>query len=81
MSGRNSGEEGRETRRKLFLKKVREGAEEKRWKDRGGDEEIMRCIWVAEERRREERIRREALGLDAEILEEEELSLGEYLIG
>ncbi|KAG4429932.1 hypothetical protein IFR05_014593 [Cadophora sp. M221] len=72
MSGRGSGDEGRETRRKLFLKRVREGGEEKKWASRGGDEEIMRCLWVAEERRRVERQRREAMGIEGPMEEEEE---------
>jgi hypothetical protein len=32
--------DGRETRRKLFLRKVREESEEKRWVARGGDDEV-----------------------------------------
>ncbi len=32
--------DGRETRRKLFLKKVRDESEEKRWNARGGDDEV-----------------------------------------
>ena len=72
MSARGSGDEGRETRRKLFLKRVREGSEEKRWAGRGGDEEIMRCLWVAEERRRVERQRREAMGIEVPMEEEED---------
>lgn len=71
MSGRN-GDGDRETRRKLFLKKVRDGSEDKRWKERGGDEEIMRCLWVAEERRREERRQREAMGIEGPLPEEED---------
>lgn len=74
IHGRGSAEEGRETRRKLFLKNVREAREEKKWQNRGGDDEIMRCIWVAEQRRLQERMRQEAIGIDAPI-EEEELSL------
>jgi len=54
------GEEGRETRRKLFLKKVKEGSEEKRWQKRGGDDEMMRTIFMLEQRRETERRRREA---------------------
>lgn len=80
MSGRGNGDEGRETRRKLFLKKVREGSEEKRWADRGGDEEIMRCLWVAEERRRAERQKREAMGIEGPPEEDEKdqmMGLGE----
>ena len=61
------------------MKRVREDSDDKRWKARGGDDEMMRSIWIAEQRRREERQRREAMGLDALPVEEEEefLSLGE----
>ncbi|PQE30475.1 hypothetical protein CJF32_00010238 [Rutstroemia sp. NJR-2017a WRK4] len=52
--------DGRETRRKLFLRRVREDSEEQRWKARGGDDEILRTIWTAEQRRRAERQAREA---------------------
>lgn len=58
------------------MKKVREDSEDKRWKARGGDDEMMRSIWISEQRRREERQRREAMGLDAAGEEEEFLSLG-----
>ena len=68
-----NADEGREARRKLFLKKVREGSEEKRWRDRNsgmseGEDEVLRAIWVAEERRREEERRWEAsvLGVEGE---------------
>lgn len=78
LASRPSSNEGRETRRKLFLKMVRETADEKRWKDRGvggdkGEEELLRCIWMQEERKREEGRRREArllLGGEPEIEEE-----------
>ncbi len=33
--------DGRETRRKLFLKKVREDSEDKRWDARGGEDEVI----------------------------------------
>jgi len=73
----NTDSDKRETRRKLFLKKVKETAEEKRWKDRGGDEEMMRQVWVLEERRRGERLRGETeflrAGEDVTVEEEEEL--------
>ena len=54
-------------------------SEDKRWNARGGDDEMMRTIWIAEQRRREEGQRREAIGLDALPVEGEEefLSLGE----
>lgn len=58
------------------MKKVREDSEDKRWKARGGDEEMMRAIWVSEQKRREETQRREALGLDAVVREGDILSLG-----
>lgn len=60
--GRNAGD-GRETRRTLFLKKIKEDREEKRWQGRGGDDEVMRVIWVAEERRRREVVEQEANNL------------------
>ncbi|KAG0652119.1 hypothetical protein D0Z07_0986 [Hyphodiscus hymeniophilus] len=75
----STGTDGRETRRKLFLKKVREDSEEKRWKARGGDDEMMRSIWISEQRRREEKQRREAIGLDAPLEEEYSLSLDEIM--
>lgn len=65
-------DDGRETRRKLFLKRVRQGSEAKRWEARGGDDEMMRSIWLSEERRRVERIAREASYLPASQDEEEE---------
>jgi len=72
-----NADEGREARRKLFLKRVREGSEEKRWRDRNsgfgeGEDEMLRSIWVAEERRREESRRREAMGIVAEVGDEED---------
>jgi hypothetical protein len=84
-----SGDEGRETRRKLFLKRVRDVADEKRWKERGicgnagkGDkeeEEILRCIWLQEERKRDEKKRKEALGVLDPAVEEEEAGLDEMM--
>ncbi|KAI9642798.1 hypothetical protein NHQ30_008531 [Ciborinia camelliae] len=69
--------DGRETRRKLFLRKVREDSEEKRWKARGGDDEMMRTIWIAEQRRRAERQARDAQGwaVDAEANDEQDMEL------
>jgi hypothetical protein len=67
-------QDGRETRRKLFLKRVRDGASERRY---GGEEEMMRRIWVAEERRIEEERRREAMGMEVRVEEVEEDAVGE----
>ncbi|KAG9245054.1 hypothetical protein BJ878DRAFT_503359 [Calycina marina] len=67
--------EGRETRRKLFLKKVKEGSEEKRWQKRGGDEEMMRTIFQLEERRERERRRREADLVEVRGVEEMEMDM------
>ena len=36
----------------MFLKKVRDGSEEKRWRDRKEGEEMMRVLWIGEERER-----------------------------
>ena len=37
---RNENDNGRETRRKLFLRRVRQDSEDKRWEKRGGDDEV-----------------------------------------
>jgi hypothetical protein len=60
---------------------VKEGAEEKRWKDRGGDDEMMRAIWILEEKRRVERQRRETEGVVGNLGGEEdgEMSLDEIM--
>jgi hypothetical protein len=44
--------DGRETRRKLFLKNVRDSREDKKWKDRKAGDEMMRVLWIGEERER-----------------------------
>ncbi len=72
-----NADEGREARRKLFLKRVREGSEEKKWRDRNsglveGEDEVLRAIWLAEERRREEARRIEESILGVGIGQEEE---------
>jgi hypothetical protein len=88
LNNRNSGSEGRETRRKLFLKRVRDVADNKRWKERGigtnpEEEEILRCIWMQEERKREDRRRREASGIAEPAFEdvEEEIDADEVMAG
>lgn len=63
--------DGRETRRKLFLRRVREDSEDKRWKARGGDDEMMRTIWIAEQRRRAERQARDAQGWAVDVDEQD----------
>lgn len=77
-----NADEGREARRKLFLKRVREGSEEKKWRDRNsglveGEDEVLRAIWLAEERRREDARRIEESVLGVGIGEEEEEIVGE----
>lgn len=42
---RDEKDGGRETRRKLFLKRVREDSEDKRWDKKGGDDEVGRVAW------------------------------------
>src|SRR5690349_21582989 len=37
---KNGGDNGRETRRNLFLRRVRQDSEDKRWERRGGDDEV-----------------------------------------
>ncbi|KAF7896310.1 hypothetical protein EAF00_006324 [Botryotinia globosa] len=63
--------DGRETRRKLFLRRVREDSEDRRWKARGGDDEMMRTIWIAEQRRRAERQARDAQGWAVDVDEQD----------
>ena len=65
-----SREDNRETRRKLFLKRVKQGSEDKRWNDRGGEEEIMRVLWLGEERRRLEGLRAAGVFGGAEEVDE-----------
>lgn len=77
-----NADEGREARRKLFLKRVREGSEEKKWRDRNsglveGEDKVLRAIWLAEERRREDARRIEESVLGVGIGEEEEEIVGE----
>lgn len=69
-------EEGRETRRKLFLKKVREESEDKKWdrRNRGNEDELMRVLWVGERGREKEWRREEARRV--ELVGEE--NLGEF---
>lgn len=65
------GDDGRETRRNLFLKKVRESSEDKKWAMRGGEDEMMRTIWIAEQRRLAEKRTKEAMAVPTEREEEE----------
>jgi hypothetical protein len=48
--------DARETRRKLFLKNVRDSREDKKWQDRKGGDEMMRVLWIGEERERARRL-------------------------
>ncbi|KAL0638524.1 hypothetical protein Q9L58_002460 [Maublancomyces gigas] len=67
-----SREKGREARRNLFLKKVRTGREDKIIKSRGGEDEMMRLIFVSEQKRWEATQARAAATIST-IYEEEEL--------
>ncbi|EPQ63461.1 Bgt-2853 [Blumeria graminis f. sp. tritici] len=71
--------EGREARRNLFFKKIKEATDEKRWRERKGgfcegDEEILRSLWLAEKRRWKQQREKEALSWDCgkEFEEDEE---------
>jgi hypothetical protein len=48
--------DARETRRKLFLKNIRASREDKKWHDRKGGDEMMRVLWIGEERERARRL-------------------------
>ncbi|KAI5820483.1 hypothetical protein BZA77DRAFT_239516 [Pyronema omphalodes] len=67
---KTSSEEQRNARRNLFLKKVQRGREEQAWKQRGGEDEIMRMIFVAEHKRREASLEKQASKIST-IYEEE----------
>lgn len=91
----HSREEGREARRNLFLKKVRDARDEKLLKARGGEDEVltsisfqldlflltqtfcqmMRLIFVSEQKRWEASQARTAASIPT-IYEEEELGMG-----
>jgi len=71
----HSREEGREARRNLFLKKVRDARDEKLLKARGGEDEMMRLIFVSEQKRWEASQARTAASIPT-IYEEEELGMG-----
>lgn len=82
IHGRGEGN-GRETRRKLFLKKVKEDRDEERWQRRMGDgdeEELMRVLWLEEERSRLERKGREAewMGLNLDWIDEDSIEDESY---
>ncbi|RKF82505.1 hypothetical protein GcM3_024032 [Golovinomyces cichoracearum] len=62
----SNSEEDRKTRRKLFLNRVKEASKDKRWREREGgfsemDGEFLRKLWLAEKKRRQEQLRKEAL--------------------
>ncbi|KAI5854425.1 hypothetical protein BZA05DRAFT_317171, partial [Tricharina praecox] len=65
-----------ESRRTLFLKKVQSAREEAAWQARGGQDEIMRMIFVAEQKRWRAS-QEKAAGRIATIREEEEDDEGE----
>ncbi|KAI0134086.1 hypothetical protein BJ170DRAFT_183828 [Xylariales sp. AK1849] len=49
---RQSRENGQESRRKLFLKNVRQRADDKQWGRRGGDQEVLKLEWATLDQRR-----------------------------
>ncbi|KAH0543854.1 hypothetical protein FGG08_001893 [Glutinoglossum americanum] len=69
----HNSDHDRERRRNLFLKKVSEESSDQKWKARGGDEEIMRSIYVSEQRRWEAAQARIAKELQASQEEDEDI--------
>ncbi|KAI1850582.1 hypothetical protein JX265_004292 [Neoarthrinium moseri] len=49
---RQSRETAQESKRRLFLKGVRQRADDKAWERRGGDQEVLKLEWSALDRRR-----------------------------
>ncbi|KXJ87691.1 hypothetical protein Micbo1qcDRAFT_207888 [Microdochium bolleyi] len=48
---RQSRETAQDSRRKLFLKNVRQRADDKSWERRGGDQEVLRLEWAVMDRK------------------------------
>jgi len=69
-----AGEEGRNARRRLFLQKVRDSRETKMMNARGGQDEMMRMIFVAEHRRWEASLEQAASRIPTIYEEEEDVS-------
>lgn len=67
-----SREESENARRSLFLKKVQNGREDQRMIARGGEDEIMRMIFVAELKRWEASLERAASRIPTIVEEDEE---------
>ncbi|KAI5798486.1 hypothetical protein FPQ18DRAFT_254982 [Pyronema domesticum] len=76
---KTSREEQRNARRNLFLKKVQHGREEHAWRQRGGEEEIMRMIFVAEHKRREALLEKQASKISTIYEEESEEAFDDRL--
>ncbi|KAK6843104.1 hypothetical protein PG987_003964 [Apiospora arundinis] len=49
---RQTRENAQESRRKLFLKNVRQRQDDKKWERRGGDQEVLKLEWSLLDRRR-----------------------------
>ncbi|KAI9751727.1 MAG: hypothetical protein M4579_005946 [Chaenotheca gracillima] len=61
---------GRQRRRESFLKRVKEGGDERRWQARGGEDELMRTIYLSEQRQWREAQERIAQGVESGMLDE-----------
>ncbi|OIW29004.1 hypothetical protein CONLIGDRAFT_403491 [Coniochaeta ligniaria NRRL 30616] len=64
-------EEARESRRKLFLKNVRERGDDRAWERRGGDQEVLKLEWwrLNNELRQQKDAELAVFGTDADIEE------------
>ncbi|KAI9771303.1 MAG: hypothetical protein M1840_002273 [Geoglossum simile] len=69
----HSTDHDRERRRNLFLRKVREEGQDRKWKARGGDDEVMRSIYISEQKRWEAKQARIAREILASQEEEEDI--------
>ncbi|KAI4598640.1 hypothetical protein KJ359_002530 [Pestalotiopsis sp. 9143b] len=60
---KQSRENALEGKRKLFLKNVRQRHDDKAWERRGGDQEVLRLEWSAQDRKRRQQKERDIDGL------------------
>ncbi|KAK8055869.1 hypothetical protein PG993_001096 [Apiospora rasikravindrae] len=65
---RQSRENAQESRRKLFLKNVRQRQDDRQWERRGGDQEVLKLEWSLLDRRRRQQ---KESDLDGFVFDEE----------
>ncbi|KAH7025795.1 uncharacterized protein B0I36DRAFT_351759 [Microdochium trichocladiopsis] len=77
---RQSRENAQDSRRKLFLKNVRQRADDKSWERRGGDQEVLRLEWAVLDRKWREQKDSDVDGIlfEDDIDEFQQLTTGQH---